>query len=684
MMKALLNSILFTLLFIVYTSALAQKPPISLGDVPKEDVEMTEYALDPDAEAVILCDYGYLSFRFNSTDWAWQRELKRVCRIKILNDDGYKWAEESISLYDNNSIEENISSIKGYTYNLENGKVQKQKLDKKNIFKEKTSKNYKKVKFTMPNVKEGSVVEFSYTISSNYLSILEPWYFQRSIPVKWSEYIVNTPEFFTYLKNATGFEEFHEYTNTSRPKSINITTMERAQAQGFNSTAPSSVSQQKRDYIDYQSHWVAKDMPALKDEAFVGNYANYFQSVDFQLSQYKGFQGNIQNILGSWDDVVDNLLTENDNFGPNIKPRNFYKDITESIKSEYEKPVERLAAVYDFVSNYMKWNENNGFVPRQNIKKSYEERTGSSADINALLISMLRDLEINADPVIISTVNNGFVNPVYPIIDKYNYMIARVIIGDKQVLLDATGKDIPLGLLPLRCLNQRGYAICKNHGWVDLKPLKGFEKSAFCMLTMDESGNVSGDISYKHDGYSGIKIRENIKTNGKDKYVENFKGQKTEWVIANIDVVIPEEISSPLKETIKVESIDIAESMGNMIYINPIATGKINENPFKQDVRKFPIEFVVPLKNSYILSLTIPEGFIVDEIPQSVSMVTPDRSANLKYAVQQTGNRIQVMHSWQIKKSFFSAEKHEELKQFYAMLVSKHNEQIVLKKVESN
>lgn len=348
-MKPLLNSIFFTLLFIVCTSVLAQKPPIKLGEVPKEDIEMTEYVLDPDAEAVILCDYGYLSFKFNSTEWQWERQLKRVCRIKILNDDGYKWAEESIGLYDNNNIEENISNIKGYTYNLENGKVQKQKLDKKNIFKEKTSKNYKKVKFTMPNVKEGSVVEFSYTISSNRLTILEPWYFQRSIPVKWSEYIISIPEFLTYIKNATGFEKFHKYTNTSRPKSINITTMHRAQTQGLSSSTPASVSQQKRDYTDYQSHWVAKDMPALKDEAFVGNYTNYFQSIDFQLSQYEGFQGKIQNVLGSWHDVVDNLLTENDNFGPNIKPRNFYKDITESIKGEYEKPTERLAAVYDFV-----------------------------------------------------------------------------------------------------------------------------------------------------------------------------------------------------------------------------------------------------------------------------------------------------------------------------------------------
>jgi hypothetical protein len=75
---------------------------------------------------------------------------------------------------------------------------------------------------------------------------------------------------------------------------------------------------------------------------------------------------------------------------------------------------------------------------------------------------MLRAVEIPADPVIISTIDNGMVHPIYPIITKYNYLIVRATIDGKTVLLDATEKDVPFGLLPYRCLNQRGYAIVRN------------------------------------------------------------------------------------------------------------------------------------------------------------------------------------------------------------------------------
>ena len=150
----------------------------------------------------------------------------------------------------------------------------------------------------------------------------------------------------------------------------------------------------------------------------------------------------------------------------------------------------------------------------------------------------------------------------------------------------------------------------------------------------------------------------------------------------NIDA--PEAISQPVLEKLQLEVGNAAEVMGNMIYINPIVSGKIAENPLKQDERLLPIEFVVSVKNNYTFNLTLPEGYVVDELPKSINVSTPDKSANLKYMVRVLGNRIQLSHSWQIKESFYTADKFGELKEFYAILVSKQNEQIVLKKVELN
>lgn len=472
-MKNYLKTTALIAILTICIDSYADKPPIKLGAVSKQEIEMKTYEADPDADAVVLCDYATLSFNFDTNERQWENSLKRICRIKIFNDDGYKWATESVLLYDDNNLEESISQIKGFTYTLENGKTIKTKLSKGDIFREKASKNYTRVKFTMPNVKEGSVIEFSYSVRSNYLTILKRWQFQKSIPVMWSEYIVSIPDYLTYLKNTTGFESFFIYETSSRSKSFTETQTTRASHSSLQGQTSGSMTQKKTNYRDDVMRWVTKDMPALKDENFVGNYNNYLMSVDFQLSNYRNLNNENQRVLSDWPGLISKFINDYSEFGPNMKKKSFYKDVTNQIISEYQDPAERTAAVYNFVSQHMKWDERERYIPSQSIKKSYAERTGSCADINALLVSMLRAVDIAADPVVISTIDNGLVHPVYPIISKYNYLIVRATIDGKSVLLDATEKDLPFGLLPYRCLNQRGYAISKTKpGWVDLTPIK--------------------------------------------------------------------------------------------------------------------------------------------------------------------------------------------------------------------
>jgi transglutaminase-like putative cysteine protease len=680
-MKTRHNFIFLTFLLLIPLISFAQKPPIKLGDVTMDEMKMEKYDLDPDAEAVVLCDYGYRAFSFDQNDWQWKHDLKRICRIKILTDEGYDWATESIVLYEYGGLKEDLLQLKGYTHNLENGKIEETKLGKDNIFKEQISDRNQRVKFTMPNVKAGSIIEFQYTITSNYITIIEPWYFQQSIPVKYSEYNIRIPEYLTYFPNSSGYEKFDEY--ETEQLSNNITQMTRSRNSFTGQTT--SVSSNKLSYSDMVTHYIAKDMPALKDEAFVGNSDNYLQSVGYQLSTYRNLNDKVENVIGNWPDIIKNLTVENENFGANMRARSFYKDITDPIMEKYATPEERIAAVYAFVSNYMKWDDRNRYVPSQNIKKTFDDRTGSSADINALLVSMLRAVEVEAEPVIMSTVSNGLVHPVYPLLDDYNYMIAKATVGSNYILLDATEKDMPLGLLPTRCLNQRGYTISSTKpGWVDLHPQKGAEKTIMCMLKVGEDGVLSGTISDKNDGYTGLNIRRKLKLDGEKKYIEDFNSSHTQWSIRDMKIEAPEMISDPVKEIIEVDLSGQGEAMGNMIYIDPIISGKVSENPFKQEERKFPIEFVIPIKYSYMINLEIPEGYVVDELPEQVNIRTSDKSAHLRYLVQLNGNRLQIVHSWGVDKTFYPADSFKELKEFYALLVSKQDEQIVLKKVEAN
>lgn len=137
----------------------AQPDPVRFGKVEMADLQAKTYANDTSAEAVVLCDYGQTEFVYNN-ERGFQTKSERTTRVRILKKSGYDWATVEVPLYRNNANdEEKLSNLKGYTYNLQNGQVVKERLGKEAIFLEKKDENHLIQKFTLPNVKEGSVIE---------------------------------------------------------------------------------------------------------------------------------------------------------------------------------------------------------------------------------------------------------------------------------------------------------------------------------------------------------------------------------------------------------------------------------------------------------------------------------------------------------------------------------------------
>ena len=115
-----------------------------------------------------------------------------------------------IRLYTNGEAEEELENLKAVTYNLENGKVVETKLEIKSaVFKDKINKNLVIKKFTFPNIKEGSIIEYEYTLKSDFIFNLQPWEFQGEYPRLWSEYNVAMPSFYNYVTLTQGYHPYH-------------------------------------------------------------------------------------------------------------------------------------------------------------------------------------------------------------------------------------------------------------------------------------------------------------------------------------------------------------------------------------------------------------------------------------------------------------------------------------------
>jgi len=323
-MKKLLAVVLFTALSFY---SFAQKAPIKFGDVSIENLKMTRYEKDTSAAAVVLADYGQTEFSYQESK-GWQLLFERIVRIKILNKSGYQWADFSVPLYRNGSNKEKLTGLKGVTYNVENGKIIETKLKNEATFEEKSSENIDLVKFTLPNTKEGSVIEVTYKVLSDFVFNYQDWEFQSFIPTQWSEYRATFPEFFHYEKIMQGYvslniseskqkaEQFTiKYESTPKPGSGDIGYKQESYALKSLSTI---------------HRWVAQDVPAFKEEPFLSSYRNYISKINFELGFIQYPNEPIKPVMGTWEDLNKNFL-ENDYFGSAIKGSGFLKKITEVV-----------------------------------------------------------------------------------------------------------------------------------------------------------------------------------------------------------------------------------------------------------------------------------------------------------------------------------------------------------------
>ncbi|HEX8314377.1 MAG TPA: DUF3857 domain-containing protein, partial [Flavisolibacter sp.] len=265
MLTILLGSISMTL-------AAQESPYVKFGKITPQALQTKVYSIDSSANAVVLSDIGEAAIEGNSKGW-FSVMTTRHKVVHILNKSGYDYADVEISLYTNGTDEEKLEEAKAVTYNLESGKIIETKLEKSNIFTEKRDKNHIIKKFTMPNVKEGSIIEFQYKVSSDFISNVDPWVFQGSAPRLWSEFRFSVPQFFSYTFVSHGYLQALVADKKDRTEQFVV-----RDAGGTSATETYRFSSGVTDY-----RWVMKDVPELKLESFTSSLQNHISKIEFQL-----------------------------------------------------------------------------------------------------------------------------------------------------------------------------------------------------------------------------------------------------------------------------------------------------------------------------------------------------------------------------------------------------------------
>lgn len=651
----------------------AQKAPVKFGDVSIDQIKMKMYPKDSSAAAVILVDYGQSTIEYNQIK-GFQLVYERITRIKVLTKDGLEWGDFSIPLYHDGADQETLSGLKGVTYNLENGKVVESKLKGDGQFKEKFDNNLDYVKFSMPNVKEGCVIEVSYRILSDFIFNFQDWEFQSRIPTVWSEYRANIPEYFGYDKFMQGYLVLTTNEQTSSRGKIVIQSSDRSGTWVVQTT----VSSDNIDYEIKNSRWIMENSPAFKPEPFITTPRDYISKINFELSYTKYPNQLIKNYNGSWEDV-NKRYAESADFGGEVKGNDFLKKTAEEVIAGLTSEEEKIGAIHNYVRSNFTWDGTNRKFAETSLRKVFDDKKGSSAEINLLLASMLEKIGMDVSPVLISTRNHGFVRQEIAISSQFNYSICVVRLGEKTILLDATEKLLPTGLLPERCLNGKGLVVSKaGHQWVNLTtPLRSKSSISFTG-TLTDQGSIAGKVTFDRSGYFAERDRKKYLLKGDAEYVKE-KAEQYQIEMNESEFINAKELGSSFKETHSVSMTDKVSVASNLLYLNPMFLWKIDENPFRSEERKYPVDFGSSFEQAYFCQLKLPENYAIDELPQPKAIMLPGNSGKFTYSASVAGNTLNIVNSLQINKSVFVMEEYGTLREFYDQLVAKHAEQIVLK-----
>lgn len=658
------------------TMSAQQNVNMKFGKPTKEEMEMTTYAPDPDAEAVVLCRLSDVEYTVQTNSYLVDYHEK--CRIKVLKPRGARFAKVVVPYQMNMSVGNNISGmrasfmtipmngatgnssfqeqdgpmsdgvfgtdgdemvedIKATAFNMEGSKVVKTALKKSDIVKTKIDEQNYLIEFTVPNVKVGTVIEYEYKIHSQLFWELRDWYAQNEIPVVYAKLDMNIPNFLIFNIEDHGIQRL-TYTCTVGSLQYKVESDPLANPMRVNTN----------HYV-----YIGKDLIGMPKDNYVWNVQDHWAGITAELRQYRLRGMNQMDYAKTWEQI-DAMILDSDDLGVHLNDHSPLIDELKEAKIDKIADLrERAAAVYKLVMNNVKWNGRYELSPGPSLE-TLNKRRGSNADINLLLIQSLHDVGLNAAPVMLRTRDLGLIPYNFPSIRKLSTFIVGVVMPTGgNVYLDASLKDGYLNVLPAVMLVEKARLVQKGNKsqWVNLQKLQRSQKSTIINATLSPDGLLSGKQTTRYQGIAAAKYREKAG-------VSEFAPEATE------------EVEFSLQGTVSDGKISIC----------PFKEPPLDNNPFNASQRLMPVEFPCIETERIVINITLPEGYTMESKPQNTIVSTPDKGLDGRYVTSESEGKAHVQYLFNVNSLSHSEKNYSDLRQIFDMFINYGKTPLIFKK----
>lgn len=628
-------------------------PNLKFGNPTKQEMDMTVCPFDSSAKAVVLCDLTDASYIYVANTFKIEYNIKR--RIKILNAEGTDAANISIVYYSpdgGGGSREQIRGIKATAYNMVNGKLVKTKMESSLIFEKRIDKKRMQTKFTVPQVKAGTVIEYQYIKSSDFYYQIDDWYAQADLPTIYTQLDVEIPGFFVFNIEQTG-----------------ANSLQSAQEAGTRAYTTNDDVEQTNRYT-----FKGQNLPAIKGDKFVWCPTMYANKISFELRSINIPGTYYKNFTTSWEDI-DKLLMEEDDFGGRIKRANPLKDEMRQAGIDTISDFRRkVISTYLLLKKKVKWNRTYALLGNTS-RNVLKEGQSSNADINFLLMNMLKSLDIKTVPIVLRTRNEGILPLTHPSLDALNTFVVGIYENDSTLhVMDGSAEHGYLDVLPPVLLTK---AHIVNGGAFDLMKMASAKKMNVLKASLKSDGTLVGKIENTYQGISSLMMKNDFLT-AKDSasYVKN-EAKELNLTINRYRMMGADKYSPSCKEVMEFEK---SMGGGDVIYLRPILCLPFSEVPFTAEERKMPVEFACPMMTSYNATILIPDGYVVEEVPAPKILRSPDGVISLRVQSRMEDGYLYTSYHFTVKKALFFQEEYKGLKAFFEDVYNTLQAVVVLKK----
>ncbi len=636
----------------------AQRPPMKWGEVPAEQLAMTDFPADTNAAAVVLGAFGETYFDSN-----WNQVYKVHRRVKLLRESSYEdYGTVKIYYYAGRNGTR-INNLKAQTLVPgPDGAAVVHKVDRKSIFKERIGRDGESLTFTFPALQPGAIVEFSYEAESPFDPFLEPWRFQEGEPVLASEYRVEFPAALAYIVSAVGGT--------------------------FGKLTANESSEATRPGGRYARHrWAMENVPALREEPFMTTPRDYRMALEFQLQSVNVPGWGPDAFMSTWPSVAESFLGPDGRYGRHLN--SVGRDVKSAAAlavADATDPVEKMKRVYEYVRTRVEFVGEGGTYAEKAPADVLKDGQGDSPEINLLLVALLREAGLAAHPALISTRGHGAPRTTYPLITQFDDLIVAVEVGSQRYFLDGASRHRPFDMLPFNSLNGQAWVVRHpNPVWAPVEAVHKHTLQQVVTLALDADGRASGHAQARAGGYAALFTRADLDdTDDVPAYVrEHVFDDYSGLTLDSVSVVNPDDVGEGVTFDADFAIESYAQQAGDFIYLRPVLLGRWDENPLKAPERLFDVDMGYARDQVYAATITVPEGYAVSEVPPNRQFGMAGGGALFKRLIEADGGVLRVTNRVTIAKPVFPASQYAALREFYDRVVAAFAEQVVLQRTDA-